>query len=93
MNPNQARSKQASPEQEAASTQKAAPAKKAAPAQKVSHKQKVSPREKRLLTREEGMDPAHFHRYRRAQSPEETQFLYLDPAAGGPEPRKSVPVT
>jgi hypothetical protein len=33
------------------------------------------------------MDPAHFHRYRQAQSPEEKQFLYLDPAAGGPEPR------
>ncbi len=89
---------------ETTSTRKAAPAKKAAlakkvaPAQKVSHKQKVSPREKRRLTREEGMDPAHFHRYRRArsqedQSPEEKQFLYLDPAAGGPQPREGVPAT
>ena len=66
---------------------------KAAPTQKVSHKQKVSPREKRRLNREEGMDPAHFHRYRRAQSPEEEQFLYLDPAAGGPQPREGVPAT
>ncbi|MCS4119199.1 hypothetical protein [Salinibacter ruber] len=78
---------------ETTSTRKAAPAKKAAPAQKVSHKQKVSPREKRRLTREEGMDPAHFHRYRRARSPEEKQFLYLDPAAGGPQPREGVPAT
>jgi hypothetical protein len=81
MSPNQARSKQPSPEQEAASTQK------------VSHKQKVSPREKRRLTQEEGMDPIHFHRYRQAQSPEEKQFLYLDPAAGGLEPREGVPAT
>ncbi len=91
-------------DRETTSTRKAAPAKKAAlakkvaPAQKVSHKQKVSPREKRRLTREEGMDPAHFHRYRRAQSqedqsPEEKQFLYLDPAAGGPQPREGVPAT
>ncbi len=80
-------------DRETTSTRKAAPAKKAAPAQKVSHKQKVSPREKRRLTREEGMDPAHFHRYRRARSPEEKQFLYLDPAAGGPQPREGVPAT
>ncbi|MCS4155502.1 hypothetical protein [Salinibacter ruber] len=44
------------------------------------------------------MEPAHFHRYRRAQSqedqsPEEKQFLYLDPAAGGPQPREGVPAT
>ncbi len=80
-----------SSDRETTSTRKAALAKKVAPAQKVSHKQKVSPREKRRLTQEEGMDPVHFHRYRRAQSPEEKQFLYLDPAAGGPQPREGVP--
>ncbi len=80
-------------DRETTSTRKAAPGKKAAPAQKVSHKQKVSPREKRRLIREEGTDPAHFHRYRRARSPEEKQFLYLDSAAGGPQPREGVPAT
>ncbi len=39
------------------------------------------------------MDPAHFHRYRRARSPEEKQFLYLDPAAGGPQTREGVSAT
>jgi hypothetical protein len=85
--------RKSAPAKKATSAKKSAPAKKAARKQRISHKQKVSPREKRRLTREEEIDPAHFHRYRQAQSPEEKQFLYLDPAAGSPEPRGDVPAT
>jgi len=49
------------------------------------HKQKVSPEEKkRLVRRHEGVNPEHFHRFRHPERPSEKQFLYLDPAKGGP---------
>jgi hypothetical protein len=52
------------------------------------HKEKVSARRKRALLRHrEDTEPGQFHRFRHAESPEEKQFLYFDPATGGPSRR------
>jgi hypothetical protein len=55
-----------------------------------NHKQKVSPEEKkRLLRTHPEIEASHFHRFRHGDTPTEKQFLYLDPASGGPTRRPS----
>jgi len=48
------------------------------------HKQKISPREKATLIRKDLASEEDFHRFRHGDSLTEKQFLYFDPAVGGP---------
>lgn len=53
-----------------------------------SHKEKISARRKEiLLQRHPKTEGEHFHRFRHAENPDEKQFLYFDPAIGGPDNR------